>query len=197
MTLPPPIRYSPTQHKYLLEQAADLHMACVLEDGTLATFLPHRNPESNALEFDRQKVQDYWAAYGTDVDNGSREIILQFSDENETEVIGVVSLGWAYSETGPFRGNIHKLFTSPQHRFKGVGKRLMMKVEEVARERGKTLLVRRASSTSSKPRTSLLIARYRCLTRRLALEQSTFTPRSGIRKWALSQGLESTPGPVN
>lgn len=47
-----------------------------------------------------------------------------------------------YWETGPFRGYVEKLLVSPLCRRVGVARALMLKVEEVAREKGRTLLVR-------------------------------------------------------
>lgn len=45
------------------------------------------------------------------------------------------------TETGPFRGEVEKLMVSPRHRLKGVARRLMDKLEAVARERHRELLV--------------------------------------------------------
>ncbi|KAL8879167.1 MAG: hypothetical protein Q9198_003174 [Flavoplaca austrocitrina] len=45
------------------------------------------------------------------------------------------------AETGPFRGMVEKLLVSPKWRKKGVGKALMKGLEDVARAKGKTLLM--------------------------------------------------------
>lgn len=45
------------------------------------------------------------------------------------------------TEIGPFRGWVEKLLVSPRYRKTGVGKMLMRKLEELARDREKTLLV--------------------------------------------------------
>lgn len=55
--------------------------------------------------------------------------------------MGYVCLMMPASETGPFRGEVNKLMVSPRHRRKGVARRVMEKLEEVGRERGRTLLI--------------------------------------------------------
>ena len=45
------------------------------------------------------------------------------------------------TQTGPFRGIVEKLFVAPKWRRKGVAKTMMRKLEEVAREEGRTMLV--------------------------------------------------------
>ena len=53
------------------------------------------------------------------------------------EVSGVVSLTTPFSQTGPFRGQVEKLFVSPLHRRKGIARRIMTKLEAVALEHGR------------------------------------------------------------
>ena len=59
----------------------------------------------------------------------------------EEELAGYVMLGMPPSHTGPFRGIVEKLLVPPEHRKKGIARALMRKVEDVAREVGRTLLV--------------------------------------------------------
>lgn len=61
--------------------------------------------------------------------------------DKSRDVTGVVMLRKPEAETGPFRGMVEKLLVSPDWRRKGVGRALMKGLEDVARERGKTLLV--------------------------------------------------------
>lgn len=63
------------------------------------------------------------------------------NDEKEGELMGYVCLMMPITETGPFRGEVNKLMVSPNHRRKGVARRVMEKLEDVGRERGRTLLV--------------------------------------------------------
>jgi GNAT superfamily N-acetyltransferase len=124
------------QHSHLLPSIASLHMACILHDHTLATFLP---PLSHS------KVLKMWQGWAADVERGSRFIIMVLapldSASSSAEVAGVVMLNMPFVETRPFRAEVLKLFTSPNHRRKGIAKRLMVKLEEVARKEGTTLLV--------------------------------------------------------
>ncbi|KIV93254.1 hypothetical protein PV10_04481 [Exophiala mesophila] len=53
------------------------------------------------------------------------------------EIAGLVSLSFPYSQTGPFRGMIEKLLTSPLHRRKGVARQVMAELERVAWKLGK------------------------------------------------------------
>jgi GNAT superfamily N-acetyltransferase len=61
--------------------------------------------------------------------------------EKEGELMGYVCLMMPITETGPFRGEVNKLMVSPNHRRKGVARRVMEKMEDVGRQRGRTLLV--------------------------------------------------------
>lgn len=75
---------------------------------------------------------------------GTRVIIIQLASNAVTgkeELAGYVALSFPWSETGPFRGSVEKLLVSPEHRQKGVAKRVMLKLEEVAIAKGRTLLV--------------------------------------------------------
>lgn len=131
------IEYNPFLHLQLLPSIASLHMACINSDNTLATFLP---------PLDHSKVLKFWQGYAEDVSEDLRHIIMVLvpsppGSETEAVVAGVVVLYKPESETGPFRADVLKLFTSPEHRRKGIAKRLMVKLEEVARGNGRTLLM--------------------------------------------------------
>lgn len=40
MDLPPPVLFEPSRHQAMVDQLAAIHRDCILQDGTLATFLP-------------------------------------------------------------------------------------------------------------------------------------------------------------
>lgn len=70
------------------------------------------------------------------------EIILQMAPAEQGDVVaGYVCLSSTWSETGPFRAEVLKLMVSPDFRRMGVAKRVMGMLEDVARERGRGLLV--------------------------------------------------------
>lgn len=135
MDLPPPVRFQPSQHQAIVDQLATIHRDCILQDGTLATFLP--DEQGN---LDITKIIKYWSDRSEQVTKGAREIIVQFTDPTQSEVAGFVSLDMPFSETGPFRGMVEKMLVSPRHRYKGVARRAMAELETVAIERGRTVL---------------------------------------------------------
>ena len=75
------------------------------------------------------------------MENGDAALVLQFAPESNDEVAGYVVLGMPECETGPFRGEVLKLMVSIKYRRMGIARRLMMKLEEVAREKHRELLV--------------------------------------------------------
>jgi GNAT superfamily N-acetyltransferase len=80
----------------------------------------------------------------TDIISGERYIVMQLAPNpttGEEEVAGIVMLAAPFNETGPFRGNVEKLLVCPQHRRKGIARIIMTKLDEVAKEKGKLLLV--------------------------------------------------------
>lgn len=90
-------------------------------------------------------MQTWWEARAQEVVAGRRVIVMQLIPNDETgneELAGYVALSMPETETGPFRGEVEKLLVSPDHREKGVAKAVMKKLEEVAKEKGRTLLVR-------------------------------------------------------
>ena len=139
-SLPPPVLFDPKQHSSdeIFQALAQIHADCVLQDGTLATFLPRNGV------MDMARLEAYWRQRAEQVVQGQREIILQFAntDDGKIELAGYVSLSMSSSETGPFRGEVEKLLVSPRHRRKGVAKRVMDLLDQTAKERRTELLVR-------------------------------------------------------
>lgn len=137
MSLPPPRLYDDKNDRDLLPQLAQIQAACIEHDHQLATFLP---------PLGGPRILEYWKAIAKDAANDKTAIILQFAESSDKEVIGYVCLMMPVTETGPFRGEVNKLMVSPDHRRKGVARRVMEKLENVARERKRWLLVCLASS---------------------------------------------------
>lgn len=137
-SLPAPRLFDPLEDKSLLPQLAQIQADCIINDGQLATFLP---------PLDLVKMTNYWIDLSEQVEKGEMAIILQMSsDGNNTagqadEVAGYVGLKMPFAETGPFRGIVVKLMVSPKFRRMGIGRRVMQKLEEVAREKHRELLV--------------------------------------------------------
>lgn len=139
MTLPPPVLFDPAQHQDLIPAIAQIHADCVLIDGTLATYLP--DPATGRM--DMAALQDFWRANVRQVEAGDRVIALQFAagEDGGEELAGYVSLYFPFAQSGPFRSLVEKLLVSPRHRRKGIARRLMGILEDVARERHRELMV--------------------------------------------------------
>ena len=141
-----PILFDPfdPHHKCFFPQLAEIHIACIETDKTMATFLP---------PLDYGRIAKWYEDEAREVEYGAREIILQLVPVGEgsnaiKEVAGFVMLtrrvgpdGKRTTETGPFRGEVLKLLVSPKHRKKGIARKVMMKLEEVALKTGVWLLV--------------------------------------------------------
>jgi GNAT superfamily N-acetyltransferase len=137
----PPILYDGSKHAHLIPSLVACHVSCITsEPYTIANFLP---PLDNDL------MTEWWTrrcneTRTNDVLSGNRYIILQLASNpttGEEEVAGVVMLEAPFVQTGPFRGMVTKLLVGPQHRRKGIAKALMIKLEEIAKENGRLLLV--------------------------------------------------------
>ena len=192
MALPDPIIYDPNTHHHLLDQIARIHGACIIKDGTLATFLPTRNPSTQELQMDHDKILSSWQTFSSQVLQGRRDIIIQCTDDSATEVMGYASLWMPETGTGPFRSEVQRLFISPEHRYKGVARRVMKQLEEVAREKKRELIV--SSPTPSQAFRAVANVCRRCWTRRLDLGRSTCIPNLGISRWESYQSTVSTLG---
>ena len=131
--------FDPRRHAHLLPAIVELHIQCIESDGALLRFHP---PFSDAQ---RRKVLRFWEERVEHVVAGRRVMIMSTSmptsDPGEEVLGGLVELGMPDADTGPFRGDVEMLMVSPHHRRGGLGKRLMLALEDVAKEHGRTLLV--------------------------------------------------------
>ena len=141
-----PFLFDPSNHdhKRFLPQLVEIHMACIEQDKTLATFLP---------PLDHGEITRFYEDQVREVEYGARDIIMRVISNDQhsgdkTEVAGFVMLlrrvgpdGKRNTQTGPFRADVLKLLVSPKHRRKGIARRLMTKLEEVAIRTGAPLLV--------------------------------------------------------
>ena len=118
-------------HAEMIAQFADIHVACMEFDSMVADYMP---------PFRHDKVKEYWAEKAAEAEATPKSRHIIFMEENG-QATGVVMLHMNPTETGAFRGEVQKLIVSPQHRQKKVARKLMAKVEEVARAQGTTLLV--------------------------------------------------------
>lgn len=136
--LPPPFLWDADSHTHLLEQFVTIHDDCIVHDHQLLTFLP----DETTGRVDRTKLIKYWQQEATAVRDGLKDVIVQMSDDKRQGVVaGLVVLYKPPSETGPFRGVVEKLMVSPLFRRRGVARRLNLKLEEVAIQNNRGLLV--------------------------------------------------------
>jgi ribosomal protein S18 acetylase RimI-like enzyme len=97
----------------------------VVEDGASIGFLPPMKQSEAAM---------YWEAVL------SPEVIL-FVAKIDDQIVGSVQLHLCTKQNGGHRVEIAKLMTHPNYRLRGIGRSIMQKAEERARDEGRTLLV--------------------------------------------------------
>lgn len=81
---------------------------------------------------------DYWASVEGDLRAGSRRVCVAIAD---AKVVGVVQLALHGKANGKHRGEIEKLMVHSACRGRGIARRLMEKIEQCARESGRSLLI--------------------------------------------------------
>jgi GNAT superfamily N-acetyltransferase len=80
----------------------------------------------------------YWLSLRPELYSGVR---LLLTANTARGVIGSVQLALATMPNGRHRAEVQKLFVAPIARGQGIGRALMSRLHEVARERGRTLLL--------------------------------------------------------
>lgn len=132
-----PARVFDLEHDmHLIPQMAQVHHDCIVNDFTMVTFLP---------PLDLSKIIDYWQGWTEEMRAGGRVLFIQCvkHESRPEEVAGVVCLNLPVSGTGPFRSQVNKLLVSPKHRYKGIARSLLAKLEEVAKQKDRWLVVSR------------------------------------------------------
>ena len=129
-TLTPTV-FIPHTHNSHLRAFASIHISCIEQDNTIATFLPPLDPSA---------ILEWWLDRAEEVEKGSRTIVMCLAGDRE-EVAGVVMLYKPSRQTGPHTGDVQKLLVSPDFRKRGVARLLMEKLESVGKEAGRWLFV--------------------------------------------------------
>jgi GNAT superfamily N-acetyltransferase len=86
----------------------------------------------------RQKADAFWLAVKDRVADGATEVLVA---ELGSELVGTVQLVMAQPENQLHRADVAKMLVHRRVRRRGVGRALMKAAEELARAKGKTLLV--------------------------------------------------------
>jgi ribosomal protein S18 acetylase RimI-like enzyme len=97
--------------------------------GASVSFLAPLKPEDAAA---------YWQKVAADMHKGERILLVALENER---VIGSVQLVLATQPNAPHRAEVQKLLVHNQHRRKGIGRALMLAIEEHARRINRWLIV--------------------------------------------------------
>jgi GNAT superfamily N-acetyltransferase len=111
-----------------IESLADVLIDCV-EGGASISFM-HPLARERALAF--------WRDVAAGVDAGKRALLVA---EDSRGLCGTVQLNFDLPENQPHRGDLCKMLVHRRARRRGVGAALLLAAENLARSRGKTLLV--------------------------------------------------------
>jgi GNAT superfamily N-acetyltransferase len=85
-----------------------------------------------------QVAREFWSRSLAAADAGSRVVLGAFDAGGQ--LVATVTLHLDCPPNQPHRGEIAKMMTRLSHRGRGIARALMIEVERIARERGRTLL---------------------------------------------------------
>lgn len=105
----------------------EILIACV-DAGASVSFLP-------PLASDRARA--FWKSVSTEVARGSRGLLVAWRDG---EMVGTVQLDLATPENQPHRTEMMKLLVHPAARRAGIGRALVERAEQAARDAGRSLV---------------------------------------------------------
>jgi GNAT superfamily N-acetyltransferase len=125
---PIPIRRLEHVDARALDGLADVLIDCV--DGGASVGFMHPIARETALAF--------WQGVAADVARGERALLVA---EDALGVVGTVQLVYGLPENQPHRADLSKMLVHRRARRHGIGAALLRAAEDVARERGTTLLV--------------------------------------------------------
>ncbi|PKK46014.1 hypothetical protein CI102_10497 [Trichoderma harzianum] len=131
------IPFSPSQHTHLIPAIIQMHIDCIQSDGALLRFHPPFTPAKV------QKMETFWNERFSQIPTGRRItlIALLSSDgKDQGDIAGIIELGMPEADTGPFRGDVEMLMVSPNYRRRGIANKLLKELEEIAKEKKRTLL---------------------------------------------------------
>ncbi|MBQ5946160.1 GNAT family N-acetyltransferase [Massilia sp. ST3] len=112
-----------------IDGLTDLLLDCV-EGGASVSFM---------LPLERSKARSFWQGVLDGIKRGERTLLVA-QDEDGT-IVGTVQLITAMPDNQPHRGDIAKLLVHRQARKSGVGRQLMLAIEEEAKRQQRTVLV--------------------------------------------------------
>ncbi|PWE56070.1 GNAT family N-acetyltransferase [Metarhizobium album] len=83
-------------------------------------------------------AEPYWQGVAEQAEAGATLLMVA---ETDGEIVGTVQVGVAQMPNQPHRGDLKKLLVHSKARGQGLGRQLMMAIEQEAAKAGKTLLV--------------------------------------------------------
>ena len=107
----------------------DVLIDCV-EGGASVSFM---------LPISRETALAFWRGVAQDVARGER--ILLAAEDAQQRIVGTAQLVTAQPENQPHRADVAKVLVHRDARGQGVGLRLMLAIDEAARQAGKSVLV--------------------------------------------------------
>lgn len=110
-------------------QLAGVLHACVLSGASVGFVLP----------FQPSEAQSFWTDHVFPSVRNKVSVLLVA--QLDGQIVGTVTLGLATMPNQPHRADIGKLLVHPDHRRRGIARRLMQSVETEAQRRGRRLLV--------------------------------------------------------
>jgi GNAT superfamily N-acetyltransferase len=128
MTSPWKIRELATISENEIEALADVLVDCVQGGASISFMFP----------FTRERALNFWRKVASDLTEQKRALIVA---EDAQGICGTVQLIFDLPENQPHRAELVKMLVHRRARRKGLGAALMHAAENVARTRGKTLLV--------------------------------------------------------
>ncbi|WP_299472223.1 GNAT family N-acetyltransferase [uncultured Roseibium sp.] len=125
---PPLNLLSPVEVRASLTALGGLLKACVEEGAGIGFILP----------LSLERAEDFWAAQLPAVEAGSSFVMIA---RQEDEIAGVVMLVLAPQDNGGHRADVAKLMVHPNHRRKGLARKLMRAIDHLAKSQDRWLLV--------------------------------------------------------
>jgi GNAT superfamily N-acetyltransferase len=112
-----------------VEALADVLIDCV-EGGASVSFM---------LPLPREKALAFWRGVAEGVARNERALLI--AGTSDGEILGTVQLITAQPDNQPHRADIAKMLVSRKARRRGIAQQLMVAVDAVARQEGKSVLV--------------------------------------------------------
>jgi GNAT superfamily N-acetyltransferase len=119
-----------------IEQLADVLLDCV-EGGASVSFM---------LPMARETALSFWRKVADGIARGERTLLVA---EDENGIAGTVQLITDMPENQPHRADVAKLLVHRRARGAGIGQRLMLAVEDAAREQARCVLVLDTASSTA------------------------------------------------